>query len=53
MLLILEGKAHAYVFATPGTKKWDTCGPEAVLHAQGGHMTDMLGNEFQYHAGMG
>ena len=32
----MEGKASAYVFASLGTKKWDTCGPEAILHAVGG-----------------
>lgn len=26
VLLLLEGDAHAYIFATPGCKKWDTCG---------------------------
>ncbi|ELT98080.1 hypothetical protein CAPTEDRAFT_156570 [Capitella teleta] len=48
VLLVLEGKAHAYVFASPGCKKWDTCAPEAVLHAAGGKLTDIHGNKFQY-----
>lgn len=26
VLQLLEGKAHAYVFASGGCKKWDTCG---------------------------
>lgn len=26
VLQLLEGKAHAYVFASSGCKKWDTCG---------------------------
>lgn len=26
VLQLLEGNAHAYVFASPGCKKWDTCG---------------------------
>jgi 3'(2'), 5'-bisphosphate nucleotidase len=46
----MEGKAHAYVFASPGCKKWDTCAPEAILHAAGGKLTDMLGRSYQYHA---
>lgn len=33
---LIEGKASAYVFASPGCKKWDTCAPEAILHAVGG-----------------
>jgi 3'(2'), 5'-bisphosphate nucleotidase len=50
VLLILEGKAHAYVFASPGCKKWDTCAPEAILHAAGGKLTDLHGNNFTYEA---
>lgn len=48
--MLLEGKAHAYVFASPGCKKWDTCAPEAVLHAAGGKLTDIHGNAILYHA---
>lgn len=49
-LQLLEGKAHAYVFASPGCKKWDTCAPEAVLEAHGGVLTDILGNHYPYGA---
>lgn len=49
VLLLIEGKAHAYVFPSPGTKKWDTCAPEAVLHAIGGKLTDIKGNLYDYH----
>ncbi len=31
VLCAIEKGAHAYVFSSPGTKKWDTCAPEAVL----------------------
>ena len=41
MLRVIEGDAHAYVFASPGTKKWDTCAPEAVLVAMGGALTGL------------
>ena len=37
------------MFASPGCKKWDTCAPEAVLHAAGGKLTDIHGNQIQYH----
>lgn len=47
---LVEGKASAYVFASPGCKKWDTCGPEAILHAVGGKLTDMHGNAYCYDA---
>lgn len=52
VLLLLEGKAHAYVFASKGCKKWDTCAPEAILHSVGGKLTDVHGNALKYHAGV-
>lgn len=48
VMLLLEGKAHLYVFASPGCKKWDTCGPQAVLEAAGGLLTDINGKEIPY-----
>ena len=48
VLLLIEGKVHAYVFASKGCKKWDTCAPEAVLHAVGGRLTDLLGKPITY-----
>ncbi|TRY86338.1 hypothetical protein DNTS_016139, partial [Danionella cerebrum] len=50
IIQLVEGKASAYVFASPGCKKWDTCAPEAILHAVGGKLTDMHGNAFRYDA---
>lgn len=47
-MLLIEGKAHAYVFASKGCKKWDTCAPEAVLTACGGKLTNMLGESYDY-----
>jgi len=47
-LLLLQGKADVYVFPTPGTKKWDTCSPQACLEAAGGKMTDISGNNLLY-----
>lgn len=47
---MIEGKVHAYVFASKGCKKWDTCAPEAVLHAVGGRLTDLLGKPIPYGA---
>ena len=35
---------------TLGCKKWDTCAPEAILHAMGGKLTDMKGQTYQYHS---
>ena len=42
VLQLIDGQAHAYVFASPGCKKWDTCAPEAVLSAIGGTLTGKL-----------
>ncbi|XP_044026409.1 3'(2'),5'-bisphosphate nucleotidase 1 isoform X2 [Siniperca chuatsi] len=50
IIQLVEGKASAYVFASPGCKKWDTCAPEAILHAVGGKLTDMHGNAYRYNA---
>ncbi|XP_076612638.1 3'(2'),5'-bisphosphate nucleotidase 1 isoform X1 [Chaetodon auriga] len=47
---LVEGRASAYVFASPGCKKWDTCAPEAILHAVGGKLTDIHGNAYRYDA---
>lgn len=48
VLLLIEGKAHAYVFASAGCKRWDTCAPEAVLVSIGGKLTDVQGNVYSY-----
>nr|CAD7598774.1 unnamed protein product [Timema genevievae] len=49
VMMLIEGKAHAYVFASKGCKKWDTCAPEAVLIATGGRLTDLHGDSYKYH----
>ncbi|KAH7718896.1 CRE-AAT-6 protein [Aphelenchoides avenae] len=49
VLKCLEGAA-AYVFASPGCKKWDTAAPEAVLVASGGRLTDISGRLIYYGA---
>lgn len=50
VLLLIEKKAHAYVFASIGCKKWDTCAPEAILTSIGGSLTDIHGKPIPYHA---
>uniref|UniRef100_A0A0R3RZ49 3'(2'),5'-bisphosphate nucleotidase 1 n=1 Tax=Elaeophora elaphi TaxID=1147741 RepID=A0A0R3RZ49_9BILA len=47
VLKCLEGAA-AYVFPSPGCKKWDTCAPEAIITASGGKLTDISGNDIYY-----
>lgn len=48
VLLVIEGSAHAYVFASSGSKRWDTCAPEALLKSLGGQLTDITGKEIEY-----
>jgi len=48
VLLLLEGTADAYVFASPGCKRWDTCACEALLEAVGGTLTDVCGEHIEY-----
>ena len=48
ILMVLEGKVDAYVFPSNGTKKWDTCGGEAIISAAGGMLTDIHGSQINY-----
>lgn len=48
VLLVLEGKAHAFVFTSNGCKRWDTSAPEALLRAAGGRLTDAFGKQIEY-----
>ena len=46
--LIAEGRAHVYINTKPRTMQWDTCGPEAILQAAGGVVTDAHGQALKY-----
>lgn len=46
--LICEGQAHIYIHAGAKTNQWDTCGPEAILRAAGGRITDTAGQPLEY-----
>jgi 3'(2'), 5'-bisphosphate nucleotidase len=46
--LIAEQRADLYLHLSPGTKQWDTCGPEAILTEAGGRMTDLFGQPLRY-----
>jgi len=48
VLRVIENKADCYIYPSNGTKKWDTCGPEAILRAMGGSLTDIYGNDYSY-----
>jgi 3'(2'), 5'-bisphosphate nucleotidase len=46
--LIAEGSRDLYVYPGSQTKIWDSCGPEAILTAAGGSVTDCGGNPLCY-----
>jgi 3'(2'), 5'-bisphosphate nucleotidase len=46
--LIAERQADIYLHLSPGTKQWDTCGPEAILAEAGGRLTDLFGQPLRY-----
>ncbi|CAG0887977.1 unnamed protein product [Cyprideis torosa] len=50
VLMVLDGLADSYFYPREGTKKWDVCGPHAVLQAVGGVVSDGLGEEIRYGA---
>lgn len=44
----MDGKADLYIYPKDGTKRWDTCAPEALIRAVNGSMTDIFGKEYSY-----
>lgn len=46
--LLAEDVADLYVHVSPLTYRWDSCGPEAILRAAGGVLTDMSGAPYRY-----
>lgn len=45
---IALGERDLYVHPVPYLKEWDTCAPEAILRAAGGHVTDCRGGPLRY-----
>jgi len=45
---VITGRADLYVHNGDGIKRWDTCGPEAILRAAGGRFTDLRGAPIVY-----
>lgn len=48
LCIIALGERDLYVNPSPRCKSWDTCAPEAILHAAGGKMTDLHGDPLRY-----
>jgi 3'(2'), 5'-bisphosphate nucleotidase len=46
--LVAENSRDLYVYTGGRTKIWDTCGPEAILVAAGGRITDLDGQPLGY-----
>ena len=46
--LIAEQQADLYVHLSDKSSVWDSCGPEAILHAAGGYFFDLAGDPFYY-----
>ena len=46
--LVAENVRDLYVYTGGRTKIWDTCGPEAILVAAGGRMSDLDGRPLSY-----
>jgi 3'(2'), 5'-bisphosphate nucleotidase len=46
--LITRRQADFYVHPNPGTKEWDTCAPDIILHEAGGRMTDCWNRPLRY-----
>jgi len=46
--LVSEAARDLYIYTGGRTKIWDTCGPEAILRAAGGNMTDVDGAPLVY-----
>jgi 3'(2'), 5'-bisphosphate nucleotidase len=46
--MVADARRDLYVYPGSRTKLWDTCGPEAVLVAAGGRLTDVHGHPLDY-----
>lgn len=46
--LVIRRECDAYVIFDDRTKEWDTCGPQAILEAAGGRVTDLHGRTVVY-----
>lgn len=48
VLTVIDGTSDCYLYPKDGTKRWDTCAPEALIRCMNGTMTDIFGNEYSY-----
>lgn len=48
MAVLAQAQAELYISASNKTHEWDACGPEAILRAAGGTVTDLAGGQLRY-----
>jgi 3'(2'), 5'-bisphosphate nucleotidase len=48
---VATGEADVYLQPGVAGKRWDACGPEAIVRAAGGMFTDVRGVAFEYSSG--
>ena len=46
--LVASGEVELYLHPSRGTKRWDACGPDAILRGAGGRLTDFFGRPIDY-----
>ena len=46
--MVARGEVGFYAHPATGTKLWDSCAPQVILHAAGGRLTDMRGQALSY-----
>jgi 3'(2'), 5'-bisphosphate nucleotidase len=48
VLTVIDGLTDCYIYPKDGTKRWDTCAPEAIIRSLNGSLTDIFGNDYSY-----
>jgi 3'(2'), 5'-bisphosphate nucleotidase len=48
ILSVIDGNADCYIYPRNGTKRWDTCAPEALIRSLNGTLTDVFNNDYDY-----
>lgn len=46
--MVARGQARIYAHPSIGTKLWDSCAPQVILHATGGTLTSLTGRAIDY-----
>lgn len=49
--MVARGEAELYLHPSQKTRLWDSCAPQAILEAAGGHLTGIDGSRIDYQRG--